>query len=157
MIYKFRGKSLQTNEWLKGDLVHVNGKPFIVDPKLNWLDIFAGLSRFIMNDFEVHPDSVGMWTGMRDKNKTEIFSGDTLIDIEDEDGYYLVGYNQEKLQFVFSFYAEACHLDQSGGDSPSGCIKKFEEYSVDDLPLSEIQIIGNKFDTDNPKLLDKKT
>ena len=47
-MFKFRGKSKTTNEWLYGDLLHIAGVPYIIYNEM--LD-YANNS--------VHPDSVG--------------------------------------------------------------------------------------------------
>ena len=138
---KFRGYSITQQKWIYGDLIHIGNRAFIVNLG------FWGLSPDRHD--EVYPESVGQWTGQL-LGDVEIYNGDILIDpIEHDDDYYLVEYNQNKLQFVFSFYAEACHLDQSGDQVGSGYIRKYEEYEID--YVTDFKIIGSTFL--NPELL----
>lgn len=62
----FRGWSKGGKQWVNGDLNHIDGKVYVFDRSEN-----APLNS--PDWFEVEPESVGMFTGLLDKNGKKIF------------------------------------------------------------------------------------
>lgn len=102
--YLFRGKRVDTGEWICGDLVH---------------------SMYHRNDtcikgpngvFDVTPESVGQYIGVCDKNGKKIFDGDILY-FHDGDELCVVEWNEEESQYVGYIY----HKLQCKMEYPQDC------------------------------------
>jgi uncharacterized phage protein (TIGR01671 family) len=130
---EFRGKRLDNDEWMYGDLIHDNQGGCYVYP-LDSLGLFV--------ESKVDDNTVGQFTSLTDKNGVKIFEGH-IVRIYDSD---YEEYSDEQVKFahgVFGVdnwtkkYLTTLSFFLTGGDS---------EYSV--------EVIGNIYD--NPELLSTK-
>ena len=140
---KFRGIPTDNNTsydkedgFVEGSLIKDNDKYYIV------LEVIDNIKRddYAIYMIEVIPETVGQYTGLKDKNGQEIYEGDIvyikgeteLLDIKGK-----VEYNDSWAQFVITNTGNIINETEPLGD-----------YEKQDL-----EVIGNIYD--NPELLKK--
>lgn len=131
-IIKFRGKDIATEEWVYGYLYRFKGVYTICE------------NRRYAEEVPILLDTVGQYTGLKDKNGKEIYEGDIVkvkLYIGEEEKYYI-----GKVEYCGSTFI----VD----------VNNNSEYHVYDLDgfgvdsennLEDCEVIGNVWD--NPELL----
>lgn len=124
--YLFRGKRIDTGEWVFGELVHSVYK--IGDTCVGQYGNEVGMH-------EVDPETICQCTGIKDKNGKLILENDIVNCLtEDCSGY--IGWNESEAGFYFNVLLE------------DGSFEEEHIYDYQDC----IEVIGNTFD--NPELLE---
>lgn len=124
--YLFRGKRIDTGEWVYGDLVHSVYK--IGDTCVGQYGNEVGMH-------EVDPETICQCTGLKDKNGKLIWENDIVNCLTEECSGY-IGWNESEAGFYFNVLLE------------DGSFEEEHIYDYQDC----IEVIGNTFD--NPDLLE---
>lgn len=144
---KFRGKSKKTGKWIYGYYLKNRGFDFIVP------DEFANGKTW--EDYEVIPETVGMFTGLLDKNGKEIYEGD-VIEIKEIGGYGckrkgVVEYDVNECAFV----VRVLRPSWVGVVKLSTKVQICADMNCTHEYINQYTVIGNIHD--NPELLKTET
>ena len=127
----FRGKRTDNGKWVYGLLCRVG-------------DTYANIRRMDTGVlyYSVLTNTIGLFTGLTDKNGKKIFEGDIIKIVPDYD--YSDDYSISK---VYSYNGVLC-VDYHGDDFDSTALGFLEDY----LPDGDFEVIGNIHD--NPEMLE---
>lgn len=121
---RMNGKKVP-GRWVYGGALQGSGNHSIIYGGENADNPGDGLDKW-----PVYTDTLGQYTGLKDKNGKRIFEGDILL-LDGEDGYFKLEFDEDTARFVMI------------GDSVQVDFDNFWSY--------EVEVIGNIHD--NPELL----
>ena len=138
---EFRGKIIGNGEWVKGNLILQDKEARIITDYdefgTTWVDCFCD---------EVDINTLGQYTGLKDKNGTKIFEGDVVKLVETNYDYEwtaIVEFGNSNGEYIWGWNLKP--------------ITKDVEYNLDilcwvEMPIGAIcEVIGNIYD--NPELI----
>jgi uncharacterized phage protein (TIGR01671 family) len=140
---KFRGKNIKNNEWLYGDIMQFTDMECVVIFPFDktFLDVVVGFDNLknqpiIDLKYNLDIETVGQFTGLKDKNGKEIYEGDICI----WDGW---GKQKSIVEYKNGMF---CFCDQYSKPQPIG-----EKYEWQDMGSSgeqelNIEVIGNIYE-----------
>ena len=135
---KFRGQQINTKKWIHGYLYREKG-----------LYLICENIRYAEKE-PILLDTVGQFTGLHDKNGKEIYEGDAW---EDEDGYYIIVWDEKEAGFLVDTYGFEEWLGEGGQECYGNKIEFISREPIDYFDFSKIEITKNIYD--NPDLLEK--
>ena len=160
---KFRGKRIDNGEWIEG--YYYKAKYCRTDDEL--CDYITVPHPKEYNEpsshYIVNPDTVGQYTGLKDKNGTKIFEGDIVqyLTYDDFDCQSVVKFGEYKQDGSCGEYgARIClgfYVEVDNFTCPDWCENEpecFSDYQKQQNILeiaNECEVIGNIYD--NPELL----
>lgn len=130
----FRGKRIEKDKWVFGCLVQVQGRAFIVPPSTKMVTIFGGEHIHWDDLIEVHPETIGMFTDITDKNGVKVYDGTKCTLFLPRD-YQYAG---REVQIVFVWKNNGWFMDGFGSI--------YGNYYFGEVKPSMLEITGNIHD-----------
>lgn len=136
---KFRGKS-KGGEWVYGDLEtrRLDGRCFIHTYSIHTYSE----DRLYYKQFEILPETIGQYTGLRDVKGKEIYEGDLVKNPFSEAGVFgMVTWHSDGYFYLLEKYS----IGQGYGESDHRPLGEMLKLSIDGNPCN-FKVIGNIHD-----------
>lgn len=93
---------------------------------------------------EVTPETVGQFTGLRDKNGKDIYEGDMFVpDTNNEEFKAVVRWDDDSAKFVVDSYGYNFHIGEGSQEVYDNELSICETYDIGDMSLEYCEVIGN--------------
>lgn len=139
----FRGKRIDTGEWVYGDLVH--GVKKQKEMAFIWSETEAP-PPLDVSEFAVDPSTIGQYTGTKDMHGNCIFEDDVFKDDDNECVGVVRWHNGS---FKIFWYGHDGVMMPYGYDECAGKFGVVEEETFDDVYIDQMEVVGNIHD--NPE------